>query len=81
MTRRSRGARTLIQSFLNFAILPLAVHRRPRHLCSAVWDVHLSREPLLCRKVDPGVSAGNTTQGSTGARDPGRAAVSAGNRL
>ena len=46
-----------------------------------VWDAHLSREPLLCWKVDPGVSAGNTSQGSTGARDPGRATVSAGNGL
>ena len=59
----------------------LAARRAQKHLCSAVWDARQSQEPLLCWKVDPGVSAGNTSQGSTGARDPGRATVSAGNRL
>ena len=34
MTRRSGGARTLIQSFLNLAILPLAMDRCPWHLRS-----------------------------------------------
>lgn len=80
MTRRSGGARTLIQSFLNLTILPLAMDRRPRHLLR-----RLGRTPVTGATAEleggPGVSAGNTSQGAPGARVPGRAMVLAGNGL